>query len=493
MNSSEHTANCSNSVNERRWAGHWVALIVLVAGYVALFAYFYPPMYGIEDEAGFINQALIWSKGCVSTECAGLGDLYDTISVNGYHVEWRNPGRSLLVLPFLVSGMPDAMFASGAIIHVAICLIGALVITRLGASPLYACLLLCHPTLAIYSRTIMGDAPAAMFVLLALYAIVRARRPGLWAGVALACATVMRLHSVVALPFVVAALIHGLPREKRLREAISCSVAGAAGILVMSSYNLAIFDSLAGPISPNFSSEFALGNLMFYGAALACIWPIMLLAPLAVRSTVRWYVIALCFPLLALLCFYYWYDKGPTIPETLVLGQRLLQPAIPVWIVAYAMAVNDTLVARLRVVAGTRFVSIGMAVIGVFLLFGVAIGFREHQVHLQRFVDVRHELSGIVPEGSLVIGNGTLMKLFGVPGKGVPVYRWEYLDYFGMPLDHSDEIADEPRDWFLAVLAKGDDATSTAVVSAYTDRYPMTRLPTRSPGLVLYRVAAPGS
>lgn len=468
---------------------HWVLLFCLVLGYSCLFAFYYPTTHGIEDEAGFMNQALIWSKGSTSTEGAGLGELYDTILVNGHHVSWRNPGRSLLILPFFLIGGMQAAFASGAMIHIAICLVGALILVRLGASPLYASLLLCHPTLAIYSRTIMGDAPAALCVLLVFYAIVGTRRPGLWAGLALALGTVMRMHSVVALPFVAAALFLSLPRESKWREAIACSVTGMTGVLAMTAYNLVMLDSFVAPFSPSFNATFAPSNLTFYVAALTCVWPVMILAPLVVRSSVRWYVVALCIPLLTLLCFYYWFDKGPTVAETVVLGQRLLQPVIPVWIVAYAVATNDSVVSRLRGLVSDRFIVAGLAVAGVLLLCGVAVAFRAHQAHLQRLVDVRTELSGIVPDGSLVIGNGTLRKVFGVPYEGVPAYDWEYMEYFGDVLDHSTRIADEPREWFVAFLLKSDSPELAIIASGYADRYGMIRIPTKSPGLVVYRAS----
>jgi hypothetical protein len=466
---------------------HWTILFCLILGYSILFAFYYPPTHGIEDEVGFMNQALIWSKGSTTTEGAGLDVLYDTIVIDGHHVGWRNPGRSLLILPCFVIGKIHAAFATGALIHIAICLVGALVIVRLGASPLFASLLLCHPTLAIYSRTIMGDAPAALCVLLAFFAVVGTRRQGLWAGLALTAGTVMRLHSVVALPFLVGALFVVLPRERRWREPIACGVAGILGVAAMVVYNLVTFGSFGAPYTPRFSTEFAPSNITFYVAALACLWPLMLLAPLVVRSSVRWYVVALCFPLLVLLCFYYWYDKGPTMAETVVLGQRLLQPVLPVWIVAYAVAVNDTVVSRLRRFVSDRFIVVGLTVAGVLLLGGVAVAFRAHQAHLQRFVDVRTELSEIVPEGSLVIGNGTLRKLFGVPYNEVPTYRWQMIEYFGYHVDHSMIIADEPREWFVAFLPKADGAELSAAAAAYVDRYAMTRIPTTSPGLVVYR------
>ena len=45
--------------------------------------------------------------------------------------------------------------------------VGAALLARLGKSPLWAALLLLHPTLAIYSRTVMGDGASGAGLLLA--------------------------------------------------------------------------------------------------------------------------------------------------------------------------------------------------------------------------------------------------------------------------------------------------------------------------------------
>jgi hypothetical protein len=72
----------------------WAALAALMLAYAALFVAYYPPLPGIEDEIGFVNQALVWSRGAISAEGAGLSDLADFVPVAGRHVAARHPGRS---------------------------------------------------------------------------------------------------------------------------------------------------------------------------------------------------------------------------------------------------------------------------------------------------------------------------------------------------------------------------------------------------------------
>ena len=80
---------------DRSRSRDWAALVALMLGYIALFLTYYPPLAGIEDEVGFINQTLVWSRGAVSAEGAGYTDLADFGLIKGRHVAMRHPGRSL--------------------------------------------------------------------------------------------------------------------------------------------------------------------------------------------------------------------------------------------------------------------------------------------------------------------------------------------------------------------------------------------------------------
>ena len=101
------------------------ALVALMLGYAAIFLTYYPPLAGIEDEVGFINQSLVWSRGAVSAEGAGYTDLDDFGLFKGRHLAMRHPGRSLVALPFLLAGGLRAVFTSGMVLHLAMTAVGA--------------------------------------------------------------------------------------------------------------------------------------------------------------------------------------------------------------------------------------------------------------------------------------------------------------------------------------------------------------------------------
>jgi len=106
--------------------------------YAALFVAYYPPLSGIEDEVGYVNQALVWSRGALSAEGAGLPGLADFEQFGDRHYALRHPGRSLLALPFLALGGVRAAYASGLALHLATVALGAVALARLGRSPLWA-------------------------------------------------------------------------------------------------------------------------------------------------------------------------------------------------------------------------------------------------------------------------------------------------------------------------------------------------------------------
>jgi hypothetical protein len=188
----------------------WVMLSVLMAAYAALFAAFYPPSFGIEDEVGYINQALIWTSGALTAEGAGFADLDGFAYLNGRHVPVRQPGRSLASLPFLALGGVGAVFVSGLLLHLATAAMAGVILSRLGCSPLKAVLVLFDPTLAIYSRTVMADGGVGLGLLLAALAVARTDRrySGVLAGAAVGLAVLLRYHAGLALPFVAAAFLH---------------------------------------------------------------------------------------------------------------------------------------------------------------------------------------------------------------------------------------------------------------------------------------------
>jgi len=465
----------------------WVALVAAVAVYLAIFATYYPPIAGVEDEGGFINQAVVWSKGATSAEGAGLGDVFDFVESSGRHVPWRNPGRSLIVLPLLLVFGLKWIFVSGAVVHVAIVFVIAATLRRLNVSPLYAVLALFHPTLSLYSRTVMGDAPAGLFLALALFAYTLQSRSGLLCGLAVGAAAVMRTQTGIVLPFVALAILMR-DRPLRWRDSAECLLAGGAVGALLAAFNLWMVGNPVGLASKVgfFAMEFIPRNGSFYISALLLWWPGMLVAPFLAPKGVRAGLLALTIPILALLLPYYWFDQGGSFIQTSVLGQRLIQSALPVWIVAYALAIERYALPFLRALVPRPAVWATATVLLIGGCTAQALLFRQHQRHLEHMVDVREWVASHVPSGSLIVGNSTLRKLFGVEGASAVSYRWLAYGYFDETIDNSKELADEQSPWFLATLDKTTPAEEPNAFADYRHRYTLRIVDAPFPDLRIY-------
>jgi hypothetical protein len=462
------------------------ALALMLAIYLVTFIYYYPPIYGIEDEVGFINQAVLWSQGAISAEGAAIKnsrEFNDLLLFKGRHVVWRNPGRSLLLLPFLKFFGFGSIFLTGALIHIALVIAAAAILERLSLSAAWAVLVLCHPTLALYSRTILADEAGGLFLTLAVLLMLSGlKRRAIWAGVLIGAAALMRYQTAIVLPFFALALWV----IKRRRESLECLAAGSGIGALIICYNLYLFGNISGNVGQGFFSlAFIPRNLLFYVSALCVVYPLMLLAPLFDTSFIRPLVCAIGMSLLALLLPYYFYDRGVSTAQTLVLGLRLLAPALPIWIVSYAFVCDKFLLAHLKKVLPVGYRAITVIVCAA-LLFSVIVIFRLHQAHLKSLASARREIIEKVPPGSLVIANSTVIKLFSTLDPSLPSYRFERYDFEGNPVDQTSVIKAEKKIWYLVLLSKDGSVYLPNLLQRYMDAYHLIAVPTRAQGMVIY-------
>ena len=468
-----------------------------MCGFSAVFAWYYPPVPSIEDEVGFINQALVWSRGSLSAEGAGWPDLADFAPVGGRHVGTRHPGRSLVAVPFLAIGGGRAVFASGLMLHLLGTALAGGLLVRLGRSPLWAALVLFHPTLAIYSRTVMADGAAGAALLLAAWATtVAGARGAVWAGLATGLAALMRYHAALALPIIAGSIGFERDRARPRRDAWLCLLAGCAVGVSIVAYNLVAFQSPFGLVKERgfFSLNFLIPNGLFYAGSLMIVWPGLLLAPLFDRSPIRWLVRGVTGFFLLFFSLYYFHDQAPRWLETAIVGQRLLQVALPLWIVSYAGVLDDRIVApsRRRLPRAVLPALVALGCLGLLALNGLA--FARHQRHLGELREARDALAANVPEGSLVVYRGSVPKLVGVP-LGVPSYRLRRLEFQGKPseepgvLFHDLDSAAAP--WYLADLGKSPGEPLSDYARSVIARYRLEPVPVSSSVLSIFVRRAP--
>ena len=469
---------------------HWALLAASIAAYLILFAVYYPPTHGIEDEVGFLNQALALSRGAITPQGAGFEALADFREFNGRFVGIRNPGRPLITAPFVALGGLPSAFASGALLHVALAGIAALLFCRIGMSPLWAALVLFHPTLALYSRTVMGDAASGTMLLAVIVATTSRRHSGLKAGLAIGAAALMRYQAGLVAPFVGLAILLDRERPDARRQAAACVLTAAAAGAAIVAMNYWLYGSATGIVKGVFGLEYLAGNALFYGAALNALWPLMLLMALFGASRIRAAAAAVWAPVLAFFLFYYFFDVGTGPAETLVLGQRLLQIALPALIASYAAALD----ARFAPILNRKLPAAvtGLAVLAFLTAMAGATGvmFSRHQEHLMTLLRTRQAIVDAVPPGATLFTNTVAEKLVGVPYEGVPAYRLRVFETQAV----REHRAAHGGEWYVALKEKEGLLQIDPGILGFLEKESECRsIPAASDGLFLFRCGVPQS
>jgi hypothetical protein len=377
---------------------------IALASYILIFLAFYPPICGIEDEQGFVNQAIFWSRGAISAEGAGLSiHLGDLLPINGRHLPIRHPGRSLLALPFYMIGGYQAIFLSGILIHTLIVLLASATLRRMHLPQNLALLVLFHPTLLIYSRTITADAAAGLGLLLSVYALA------------------MRHHAAAAAPALAMAIYWRTGKWQDIgRFALACFISA----LPLFCFNLAAYGTLLDPFSAGrgiFSMKYLAEQIPFYAESLSLFWPLMFIAPLFCLYPEKSAIAAICLTFLAMLGCYYFHDSSPSRIQTDIIGLRLMQVALPAWIIGYAALLNrigNKLLKHPNQL--NKILNIIAILSGITLTLAI---FSRHQSRLIDYAQRRETLLKATSSGGFLLTEGLVNKLVGIYRPDQPEYE----------------------------------------------------------------------
>lgn len=462
--------------------------------YTGLFLVYYPPMCGIEDEQGFVNQAIFWSRGGVSAEGAGLSPhLGDLMKVKGVHVPMRHPGRSLVVLPFYLVGGFRAIFLSGLFLHMTTTTVAALALGRLGVSKNYALLVVFHPTLLIYSRTVTADAAAGLGLLVSLYGLAGrnalSRADFVITGLGLSLAATMRHHAVAAMP---AVLFATWCRAGGWRGLLQVSAASAVGALPLVIFNLTVYGSLMDPFSAGrgaFSLIFLKDQIPFYLMALSTFWPLMFFAPLFVSGPARAISRGICLAFLLLLGCYYFHDTGSNAIQTGVLGLRLMQVALPAWIVTYAI-VLASLEKKWLPWRFETWKNAGPIVFMISLTLMTIVLFHGHTRRLADYALRRQALLQAVPENAVLLNEGMMPKLLGIYRADQPDYEFYAVTFAGQRSYADNDIQDRQNrglPLYLVQSAKQAGEEPSEIFKQLAKRLDAVEIPTTHPQVRLWK------
>jgi len=478
----------------------WKALFLCAFLFAALYISFYPPIHGIEDEIGFVNQALLWSQGSLTLEGAGLNtdQMGDFVFSDGNHISLRNPGLSLLLFPFLLLFGTGSVFFVSLLIHLSSTFVLAAFLSKEGKNPLWSLLLLLHPTFVIYSRTVMSDQLAGLFIFLSLLSIGLKKSPGFWAGCFAGFAVLTRYQAGIILPLALLGLLLNRELENKTRAIWQFLFSGGIMAASIITYNLYLY-GFPFPLQ-TFSDRFVWSHFPekfpIYFSGLMFLWPGMFLAIFA-KQKERWKIILplACLIYLLFFSFYYHHDSRSSYWTTLIIGQRFMQIILPVWIFLgiglYLRLLDVRVVSNFtdRLAKPIRLAAPAVCILLLFILNTMVI--KTHQEHLLAFESAKEEVKEKIPVSATIIANVTLRKLFGVYDPENPSYHWLNIGWLGHVTDPSSLLKgtlDNTSPVYLAVLARLNPSEVSEFINPYQDHYNILRIPSESPRLALFRL-----
>jgi len=446
----------------------WIILFFFAFIFTIIYIIYYPPISGIEDEIGFINQAILWTHQKITLDSPFLDGKFlgDIGEHNGHFVFIRNPLKSVTLLPFIWIKQLDGMFYSSLLIHLVLTVLCGLILLHFAISPLYAIFLLLHPTLSLYSRTVMADTLAAALLLGGLFFTIKSKKYGPFlSGMLIGLASLARNHAAFALVFFSIFYFYFNLAKIDFKKGLICFSSGLCFILLAILYNFILFQSPFGLVDNvgTFHVSFFKENIGLYALALALIWPGMVIAPFFKFNKYTPLISSIALFYLLFLLFYYYHDSSNNFFKNLIIGPRLLQIALPFWCLSFILVLN-------RFLVKWKYFKPGLIFTATILLFANFMLFKFHDQHLRELIEYKEIISNEIPENSVILSTKTLIKLFGIPKDDTQNYAWSYFTFSAKNLDYLyDELF--TKSFYFAILLKEANAFKIKCMNEFANRH----------------------
>jgi len=391
-----------------------IVLLFIVIIFTILWIIFYPPIYAIHDEAGYMAQAYVMRKGTIFGDVAGIPVVSSVKNSSGHLVTKYAPGTSFLLIPFTFFGW-RTIFLVPLILH----LIGFIVFLNIlkiyKVSPYFSLLYLLYPTSVLYSRTIMADIPSAVFFILACYFFLKGKRFCFLAGLFLGILPLFRYSNIIlSIPFFVYLIIDSFKSIKQSNFVYSpffkLLLGFIPGLLILLFYNKIAFGGfLKTPVgvTGTFSLKFLPRNLFFYIISLSIIYPFMVFTIFFLRKY-RFVFITSAFLFLVFYSAYCYFTIAPgkNMLKTLIVGMRYLLPIIPIFILSYS-DVFERMKRKIPVLANSFF----WLIVIVFSILNLGMVY-QHQGFLKEQEKYKNTIYENTDETSLILTNYEGMEYF---------------------------------------------------------------------------------
>ena len=386
----------------------------IVAFVVTYFVYF-PHIYATEDDASYLAQAYALRHGHLTLDSLHQ-NVVQAFTVGHHLVSQYPPGMPALLAAASLFGWTAALGVNLVVI-LATCGIVAYLLRRHRLPIVFALLYLFYPTAVLFSRTVMTDLLSGLLVAAAIAAVID-KRP-LVTGLLLGTAVLVRDANVLACVTVPAGVLfdvwrHG-DRADRGRQALRWSARYGIGLVPGAAVAFTTYYAVDGGQSLSHTGQFALHYLPHHlphlVVGLLVMYPLMLFAPLFLRSPARSAVLLTSYGFLVLYGSWFFQDQGSSASQTLVLAQRFMLVALPLFVLAYADAICS--IARRLGLARVRPL-LRLAVTGAAAAILVVASFaiqRTDQHHAAALLSVRTALLKAVNSTDLLVCDKEVAKL----------------------------------------------------------------------------------
>ncbi|GEM_PF-958044 len=454
------TTSLGKQINPTR-NGVSVNFIYLLASLI-IFVATYPPTYSFLDEAGYLGMAYTVRNMTIHPDVAGL-KVVMTFPEGDHYVSKHSIGWPLLLSPFAV-GKGEYVFWGGYVYFILGFVIYLLLLKRSNLSLNWGFLYLFYPPFVLYSRTIMADLPAAVFILAGFYLYTRNEEISHFlSGLAFGISAFLR-HPNILIFFVFVILA-----VKDYKKSLYLIAGAIPAGLMIAAYNQAAYSHwFAGNM--RYMGYFTLKTfpkfLFLYLLTLFALYPLM---PLGAWMRDFKYKREIIVSSLVLVLFYsawYFFQERESLFETLVMGQRFILPVSALLLLPYAGFLE-----RIAFRNAVRKKVLQYAVPLVLILGSLLISFKQGD-YAKRQRNLTSFLAQNTPQDALLV-------LIGKTSKLVQPF-WVNFDYsFSLP----EKL---PRkDCYVAVFMP-----APACFAEVTEQYDITEA-SRRDNLVLFRIQQP--
>jgi 4-amino-4-deoxy-L-arabinose transferase-like glycosyltransferase len=435
-------------------------LVGVAALYIALYVLFWPRIYTTMDEASYMGMAWALRQGTIYPDVAGITTVM-SYAVGPHIIPQYPPGMSLLLAFVSLFGWNTAL-GTNLFILLALFVVTVKTLRRLQLPGAFAVLVLLHPTVVTYSRTVMSDLPTALLLMMAFLCYLN-RRYAL-VGALLGLTVVIRTAGGIALPILLFALLLEPPSDgearltfrERLQGAVIMGAAAVPFIGLAWWYQHALQQGgwaryagvgLMGP-------QYFAGQLTWYCVALLILYPGILVSPAFYRGAGRVALWTLTYSLVVFYGAYYFRDRTDSLIQSFILGQRYLLSAIPLFIVAYA-----ALIWRFAEHWNRRLVTVAGVLVTVALFGATAVAHRTHDRYLARGAEVRSIAAKAIGPNDFLFANVHLGKILHPAWTGPHRFK-EFVSIAGAPGDAglfaaiNRDLAEASRTGKRVVLAR---------------------------------------